>query len=79
MRPAHELQQIVESTIRVSGGTAPFVIAAHDDREADALRALLKGKRGAKTIEVQTYKPEFFLAPTSWDDRPGTPIINPTK
>jgi hypothetical protein len=62
MRSAAELKWIVESTIKTAGGTAPFTIAAQSEAEADAFKALLKGKHGAKVIDVQVKPPAYFAA-----------------
>lgn len=59
MREVRELKEIVADTIRASGGTAPFVIAAKSEAEAGVIRGLLKGKHGARVISVEV-KPESY-------------------
>ena len=79
MRRTAELQQLVDSVLRVSGGTAQFAIAAQDQEEAGVLAGLLRGRHGAKAISIEILPPEAFVPPVAWEDRPGVAAINPTK
>ena len=48
------LLDMIATAIRVSGGTCPFGLMAHNDAEKARLIELLKGKHGGKAIEVLT-------------------------
>jgi hypothetical protein len=68
MRDASELLFVVTAAIKASGGQAPFTILAHNAAEAEAIRALLKGKHNAKTIDVRvaTSPDEFKPVASRW-------------
>lgn len=54
IRPDKELVELITVAIANSNGTCPFGILAHNEAEKIRLLELLKGKHGAKLIEVTT-------------------------
>lgn len=54
MRNRSDLKFIVDRAIATCGGTCPMTIEAEDEAEVAEFKALLKGRRGASPLDVQT-------------------------
>lgn len=72
MRPTKDLDFMIDSAIRVSGGTCPFDLLALDAEEVAYFQQHLKGRRGAKHIGIHKGKPGDELPiGRDWDSIPG--------
>ncbi len=54
MRSRGDLKFIIDRALQTSGGTCPMWVEAEDEAEAEALRDLLKGRRGNGSLTVMT-------------------------
>lgn len=62
MRTDKALRELVDTSLKVCGGAMPLIIVAEDKAESDAIWALLKGRRGGKSITVRLAKhPDEFV------------------
>ena len=60
------VEAYIDDTIKITGGKMPLDLLAHDEAEAEAFRAALKGKHGGKSITVRVADPGEFTPNLHW-------------
>lgn len=66
MRDPKLLKKLVDDAIPLTGGRMPLEVLAVDEDEAEALRGLLRGRHGAKSITVRIAKPDELIPNLHW-------------
>lgn len=60
------LKKLLDDALKVTGGQMPMDLLAVDEAEATALRDLLRGRHGAKSITIRVAEPGEMQPNLHW-------------